>query len=383
MRELPVTLALSLLVHAAALTWYVAMDHSEPSRPVSRTAATRDFVEPVEDPPVEVVLFDDDTVTQVPDADPTLVATAVSLKRATAKTSPASVVATTRTTTELPPIAEPPPTTTTTTPPGTKKPSMLSMRDGRPEPTIHRPGSDGISDEALKRMVDGEIPVKISNVPGARENAAFDKAQARLNNSGWVENATGEELTSARFDRAAARQAKREVELVEQKDGTHTSDKTTFKATVDRDGTVTIKDKGNWQRKGLLSAEFDVTDAFMRSHGQDPYASAKREYLDRTSDQRFEIGKRYRTEQLGQSAQYMAQNLAQLWAMTTDVAKRKDGLFALWDECAETGDDELVAGGAQARRLLINWVHAKRVVFTQVELAAFNKQRKSKSTFAP
>ncbi len=379
MRELPITLALSLLVHTAALTWYVAMDHSEPSRPVSRTAATRDFVEPLEDPPVEVVLFDDDTVTQVPDADPVLVATAVSPRRAAAKPSSVSVT-TTRTTTELPPVSEPPPTTPTT---DKKKPSMLSMRDGRPEPTIHRPGSDGISDEALKRMVDGEIPVKISNVPGARENAAFDKAQARLHNSGWVENATGEELTSARFDRAAARQAKREVELVEQKDGTYTSDKTTFKATVNRDGTVAIKDKGNWQRKGLLSAEFDVTDAFMRNHGQDPYASEKRSYLDRTRDQRVEIGKRYRTEQLGQSAQYMAQNLAQLWAMTTDVAKRKDGLFALWDECAETGDDELVAGGAQARRLLINWVHAKRVVFTQVELAAFNKQRKSKSTFAP
>lgn len=379
MRELPITLALSLLVHTAALTWYVAMDHSEPARSVTASAA----VAPVEEPTVEVVLFDDDTVTQVPDTDPLLVAKVVSPRHATTKTSPAAVVATTRTTTELPPITEPPATPTTPPTNDKKKPSLLSMRDGRPEPTIHKPGSDGISDEALKRMVDGEIPVKISNLPGAQENAAFDKAEARLHNRGWVANATGEELTAARFDRAAARQAKREVELVEQKDGTYTSDKTTFKATVARDGTVAIKDKGNWQQKGLLSAEFDVTDAFMRNHGQDPYASAKREYLDRTRDQRVEIGKRYRTEQLGQSAQYMAQNLARLWATTNDAAKRKSELFALWDECAETGDDELVVGGQQARLLLINWVHAKHVVFTEAELAAFNKQRKSKATFAP
>ncbi|MGE0398890.1 MAG: hypothetical protein AB7T06_19430, partial [Kofleriaceae bacterium] len=91
----------------------------------------------------------------------------------------------------------------------------------------------------------------------------------------------------------------------------------------------------------------------------------------------------YRTEQLGQSAKLMASNLARLWAVTSDPQKRKDELLALWDECAEVGDAEIVEGGAAARRLLINWVHAKKVQFTPQELTAFNAKKKSKATFAP
>lgn len=376
MRELPVTFALSLLIHTAALTWYVAFDHSEPPRAVTRTTPTIEVVPPVEDPPVDVVLFADDTVTQFPDAAPTLVAAAQPVAKVTRpKAHEAAIVTTTQPTIETPPV-EPPPT-------DPKKKMSMSMRGGKTEPTIHRPGSDGISDEMLKQMVDGKLDVKIANLPGAKESANFDKAQARLHNQGWVQNATPDELTAARFDRYAAREAKKEVELVEQKDGTYVSEKTTYKAKVNRDGTVEFKDKANWQQKSIFNAEFDVTDAFMRNHGQDPYAAEKLKYLDRTRDQRVEIGKRYRKEQLGQSAQLMATNLARLWSMTADPAKRKDELFALWDECAETGDEDLVFGGEAARQLLVNWIHAKHVVFTQAELAAFNAKRKSKATFAP
>jgi hypothetical protein len=384
MRELPVTFALSLLIHTVALVGYVTIDHSEPSRPVTKPAVKVEILEPLEDPPVEVALLDSDTVNLFPDAEPlpqpvavAAVAKVTPREKTRVTPVPEAIAVTTQTTTELPPKVEPP----TTDP--KKKPGSLSMRGGRPEPTIHRPGSEGISDEALEKMAKGDIPVKIQNLPGAKESADFDKANARLSNDKWVQNATPEELAQARWDREAARQAKKEVELVAQKDGTHTSEKTTFKATVNRDGTVDIKDKKNWQQKSLFRAEFDVTDAFMRNNGQDPYASEKRKFLDRTRDQRVEIGKQYRKEQLGQSAKLMASNLARLWAITTDPAKRKDELFALWDECAETGDDAIVEGGAAARRLLINWVHAKHVTFTHAELTAFNAKRKSKATFAP
>lgn len=374
MRELPVTLALSLLVHAGVVTAYVATVDPEPSRSVARTAPAIEVVPPAPDVTVEVTLLPDetallpdDTVKPFPDGAPI----------ASARPARRSVVATTRATTELaPPVIDAPPVLP-------EKTTSLSMRRGKPEPTIHRPGSDGISDEMLKQMVDGTIQVKISNLPGARENADLEQASARLGNAKWVQNATPDELTAARWDRAAARQAKKEVELVEQKDGTYTSNKTTFTAKVNRDGTVDIEDKPNWQQKSLFRAEFDVTDAFMRRHGNDPYASEKRKYLDRTRDQRVEIGKRYRAEQLASSARLMANNLARLWAATSDPQKRKDELFALWDECAETGDAELVAGGVEARRLLVNWVHAKGVQFSPAELTAFNARKHSKSTFAP
>jgi hypothetical protein len=378
MRELPITLALSLLAHAAALTAYVATVDPEPTRTVAKTTPTVELLPSarvVEEPPVEVALLPDDTVTQFPDATPIVVATA-NAKKTRPEAPDVAIVTTTQSTTELPATTEPPKTEE-------KKKSILSMRDGRPEPKIHKPGSDEISDEALEAMVNGTLPVTISNLPGARESADFEKANARLRNPKWVTNATGEEVTAMRAERIAARQAKESVELKAQKDGTHTSEKTTFKATVNRDGTVDFKDKRNWQQKSWYRAEFDVTDAFMRNQGDDPYASAKREYLDRTRDQRVEIGKRYRAEQLGQSAKLMASNLARLWAMISDPAKRKEELLALWDECAETGDEVLVEGGAAARRLVINWIHAKHVVFTQAELTAFNARKKSKATFAP
>jgi hypothetical protein len=97
MRELPITVALSLLVHAAAIGGYVSMDHSEPRRAVTKPAPSLE-VAPREE--VEVTLLADDTVTQVPDSDPTLVAAARSV--ATVARRDTAIVATTQTTTELP-----------------------------------------------------------------------------------------------------------------------------------------------------------------------------------------------------------------------------------------------------------------------------------------
>jgi hypothetical protein len=39
--------------------------------------------------------------------------------------------------------------------------------------------------------------------------------------------------------------------------------------------------------------------------------------------------------------------------------------------------------GAEARRVLINWIQAKHVPFTPAELAAFNARKQSKATFVP
>jgi hypothetical protein len=162
----------------------------------------------------------------------------------------------------------------------------------------------------------------------------------------------------------------------------------TFNARFSPDGTVArIDDKPNVRVHGL-TGEFDVTDAMMRRHGQDPYASYKLKVLDETRDERAAIGKRYRTQQLAQSRQLMQRNLERLWASTPDLAARKQGLFELWDDCAETGSDELVAGGTSARKHLIGFVQSKLPAgsanaFTADELARFNKQRKSHAKFQP
>jgi hypothetical protein len=248
----------------------------------------------------------------------------------------------------------------TPTAPPPKKPT-LAMRTG---PQV-RSTAEQMAEAALDLPPAGPLP----DYPGNRAKYDYEFAKARGDREGMV----------------AARDAMRAEELKEQKDGTFTTDKTTFTARVNRDGTVDLKDKPNLRVNGL-GASFDATDWAMRMTGDDPYAAEKLAYLDRTRDQRVIVGKRYRKEQLGRSAQLMQANLERLWQLSHDVAARKQAVFELWDDCAETGDDDLVEGGAQARALLARWVQTKltgAAAFTEDELRNLNAKKRSKASFDP
>ncbi|MEO7091801.1 MAG: hypothetical protein ABI175_01040, partial [Polyangiales bacterium] len=246
--------------------------------------------------------------------------------------------------------------------------SVLGMRDG-PQVTST---AELLATAAIDHP---EEPKELPDYPGLRNSVALEMAKARY--KGGDRDALGEIV--------ALRAAQADEELKPQKDGTWKSDKTTFVAKIDKDGTVHFKDKPNLQIHGL-GATFDATDWAMRSRGMDPYASEKLKYLDRTRDQRVEIGRAYRKEQLAQSDQLMYANLVRLWSTTHEVAARKQGLLELWDECAETGDAELVEGGGAARATLERWIQVKLAAadrFTTDELARFNAHRKSRATFDP
>lgn len=162
------------------------------------------------------------------------------------------------------------------------------------------------------------------------------------------------------------------------------SEHKTFTMKVAPDGTVDIHDKANWQQKSLFHAEFDVTDALMRSHGQDPYASYKMKVLDETREERVEMGKQYRTQQLARSREIMNKNIARLVGSTTDVEELKQGLFELWDDCAETGSDELVVAGRAAREQVIAYIRGKIPnAYSAADLTRLNKLRRSQLPFAP
>jgi hypothetical protein len=138
----------------------------------------------------------------------------------------------------------------------------------------------------------------------------------------------------------------------------------------------------------IVGGGFDVTDAFMRSHGQDPYASRKLAYLDSTRDERVQIGTKHRQQQLAQATAIMQKNLDRMWASVADPAARKQALFELWDECAETGPEELVTAGAEARKLVTGFIRARFPVgsptaYTADELATVNRRKQSRATFAP
>ena len=139
---------------------------------------------------------------------------------------------------------------------------------------------------------------------------------------------------------------------------------------------------------GATVLKFDVTDWAMRAHGEDPYASAKLAQLDATRGERMQAGARYRERELGNAGSLMAHNLDQLWATVPDLAERKRQLFALWDECSETGTEADIAAGVRARARVIAFIRAhlpagSAGAFTSAELAALNRDKQSHEQFAP
>jgi len=153
-------------------------------------------------------------------------------------------------------------------------------------------------------------------------------------------------------------------------------------------GSIDKEDRSKAAVVPVLGGGFDVGDALMRRHGQDPYASRKLAYLDATRDERVQIGNRHRADQLAQSTRLMQKNLDRMWATVTDTAARKRALFELWDECAETGEPAVVEGGRAARKLVIGFIRARlpaagATAYTASELATLSRERHSSEEFAP
>src|SRR3569623_316600 len=104
--------------------------------------------------------------------------------------------------------------------------------------------------------------------------------------------------------------------------------------------------------------------------------------------ERMQAGARYRERELGNAGSLMAHNLDQLWATVPDLAERKRQLFALWDECSETGTEADIAAGVRARARVIAFIHThlpagSAGAFTSAELAALNGDKQSHEQFAP
>jgi hypothetical protein len=173
--------------------------------------------------------------------------------------------------------------------------------------------------------------------------------------------------------------------LVAEPDGTYSSEHVGFTGYIHPDGSVSMVDRPIFQLQGL-GASFDITEIAMRARGMDPYASEKLAYLDRTRDMRAEMGAAYREQQLALSPRLMRNNIETVLATLPDPRARKQALFELWDECAETGEPAIVAAGAAARAYLQQFIRREMTgpnAFTTAELASFNARRTSAIAFAP
>jgi hypothetical protein len=161
----------------------------------------------------------------------------------------------------------------------------------------------------------------------------------------------------------------------------------TATAHVARDGTVRFDNAPDFDIHfaGLgVAGKFNVDDWLARRAGIDPYASAKRAYLDRTRDARARIAEVNRADDLAHAQRALLRNVEAVRAIA-DPAARKQALFELWDDVAETGDDALVRAGAGARAYLVGAIRAMRpaLAFTPAELAQLNAHRHSRAVFAP
>ncbi len=139
----------------------------------------------------------------------------------------------------------------------------------------------------------------------------------------------------------------------------------------------------------LLGGSAEITDWVMRRGGMDPYASAKRKYLDDTRDERAALRLERERELLARSVATIRKHLARVWKRTDLApAARRQAIFELWDECVEDGDEEVVGAGNRARAAVIGFVRGHLPAgspdaFTAAELVGFNRTRSSKQPFVP
>jgi hypothetical protein len=192
--------------------------------------------------------------------------------------------------------------------------------------------------------------------------------------------------------------------------GRYKKDDDVFSAKIARDGTVHLRDKrdfdihavtlgdvvgsthNDWLLRHLpvaLYGRFEPDVWLERKAGEDPYASRKLAWLDKTRDERARIGMENRKEDLARAPEYMQLNVAWAWQKTEhDPEARKHALFELWDDCAESGDDALVEAGRQARAYLIGFIRDhlgadQPGAFTADDLARLNARRRSQAAFEP
>jgi hypothetical protein len=406
-RRWPLAVVVSAGVHAAALTWLAGevlaprQAGASAAPTAGRAAADRAIPpppDPVPDPAVEVVLLDDRVPVPLP-------APVTAMTRAVAASAPppASASALPQRTAATATAGAPRPTEAPAAPPGhpPDRRSLLAMRRGEaPSAALpfgrwdnldHAPpGTEPVPDPGSGLLHDAgggsyrseqggfDVTVQPDGAATLHDRPSFqghlavptprDLARSAAR---WITSDKGPRGTDG--DTSLANQ----IQMSSQATSAVEGPKTTWAPEPGKTAVVPV-----------LAGSFDVSDWLMRRHGQDPYAARKLRALDATRDERVAIGKRHRAVELARAPGVLLRQLEALWASAVDLAGRKQGLFELWDDCAEAGDPELVAAAEAARRLIVDFIRAHLPVgsadaYTPAELAALARTRHSQAAFAP
>ncbi len=355
MRILPAALVVSAVIHGGAIAW--ALAHKIEAPVVVSEPTTVEIVEVRPDPkPVDVALLDRHTVV------PTPVPVASHESPVTVR-HPAPPARTSQISTTTTKPSETPPADTPHSP-------LMGMRghEKKPEPT-------GLSGSFVDEFLAHSKPLQPKAIESEQIHDELANGEDHLHDPRWIANHSGEEVAAERQRTLIARQDRDGHELQHKGTG-YEAKHAVFNGQIEADGTAHIEKK----------RRYDPTEIIMNRHNIDPYASNKRRMLDDTRDERYEIGKAYKQKQLANSAAIAQKNLAYLWTRTTDPNERKEGLFDMWDDCAESGSAELVAGGTAARKMIVGFIKGRMtgpLAYSPAEIAAFNAKKKSSETFAP
>lgn len=164
-----------------------------------------------------------------------------------------------------------------------------------------------------------------------------------------------------------------------------------FSAVIGEDGSIGFVDQslGGGAMPLLAWLSFDATDVVMRAAGEDPYLAEKLRIMDGTREERMAVRRRHDRVVMRRALDDLPAYLDAVWRQTAwTPALRRRILFALWDEAAEEGSAQLVAGGAEARATIEGFIArtippGSRHAFGRGELAELNRIRTSRRAFAP
>lgn len=173
-------------------------------------------------------------------------------------------------------------------------------------------------------------------------------------------------------------------------DGTYAYAQHGFSAVIERDGTVVFdNDIPIGAFTGTL-VSFDLTEAVMLLHGDDPFLADKLHFLKRTGSMRAQMCAEAQKDSLDVAVRSLRRDLARIFAdPSRSLSQKKKLLFALWDQCAEGDSNPSVAkAAAMARATVLGFIREKLPArsedrYQEEEIAELNRGRISRELFRP
>lgn len=173
-------------------------------------------------------------------------------------------------------------------------------------------------------------------------------------------------------------------------DGTYAYAQHGFSAVIERDGTVVFDDDIPIGAFAGALVSFDVTEAVMLLHGDDPFLADKLHFLKRTGSLRAQMCAEAQKDSLDVAVRSLRRDLARIFAdPTRTLSQKKKLLFDLWDQCAENDANPNVAkAAAMARATVLGFIREKLPArsedrYQEEEIAELNRGRISRELFRP